>query len=217
MSNKHYTNIFILLMFFCIGIWEANIASSHQPDKVKLTGYETEAYAFTVVKSILNILFGVFGVCLFMKESENDEKKSNMSQIHCINLGVVIWCIIMYSDIINHHIDFGPFKKVIVAEFIIFITSACLLVFSCCVAVIFVSVTSNQTSNRSLDHDVTKISDTIEKLKTKIGDTSSNHPIVSDPNITSPTEVTQATESPILTDREQAKSSSLEMIDIVIR
>jgi hypothetical protein len=152
MSNKqYYINIPILFVFFCIGAWEAHIASTHQPDQVNLTDYEKEGYAFTVIRSIVNILFAFFGICVNQsKDNDKDnENKSDMKVIHFINLGTTIWCIIMYSNIINQNFDFGPFKQVIIAEFIIFITSVCFIVFVCCT---LFAVTTPDENNVSTDN-----------------------------------------------------------------
>jgi hypothetical protein len=178
MSNQHNNmNIPILLIFASVGLWEASIAANHQPDHVTLSGYEKEAYAFTVVKSILNICIGIIGICLFACQSDNkdNKKKSNMDQIYCINLGVTIWCIIMYSNIINNNLDFGPFKKVIIAEFIIFITSMCLLVFSCCAFIVFTCICEKDIPT---DEAVANITKTTNKLRETIN--TSNQPIVTD-------------------------------------
>ena len=211
--NQYYINISMLLVFFGVGVWEAIIASNHQPDHTKLTDYEKEGYAFTVVRSVINILFGVFGTCHVMiksDKSKDDEKKSNMAQFHCLNLGTTIWCVIMYSDIINHHLDFGPFKQVIVAEFIIFITSVCLIVFSCCVFITFISVIKAEvpTNNHS-----TSITNSTEKLRNTLSNTDQLQVTVTEVPVSG-----VGTKSPIINESvsQVANVKGAHMIDIVV-
>lgn len=144
--------ISICIIFFSVGVWESNIASTNQPNNVKLSDTEKEAYAFTIVKSIINILTGIFSMCLnnSNKSDDSDNKsKSSCNQFICINFGISIWGIVMYSNMIKNDSLFGPFNQVILAEFIIFITSGIfiILLLACTIIVLVIDSATKDNDN----------------------------------------------------------------------
>lgn len=163
-KQNNFISIMIYLSFFCIGVWEADIASNHDPNNIYLTGQEKEGYAFTVCKSIINILTGIFGTLLSLVQRESEEyelkPKPELNQIYFINLGVTIWCIIIFSNIINKKSDIGPFEQVIVAEFIILIIGiSCVLLVYCYITIISSIISENiiQNDKKNKTNDKNKI------------------------------------------------------------
>jgi hypothetical protein len=181
MSGKQ--DIFIilfLLFFFCIGVWEADIASKNDSDYVYYSNLEELGYIFTTIKAIINILFGIFGTFLFLiRRNVDDLISSDLGRFYCINFGTTIWCIIMFFEIINNNSDFGPFQQVIIVEFFIFITCIGMIVFSNWYVVVFACIINglvkNQINNQDSNQEINKYSnqETDQKpddLKVKIND-----------------------------------------------
>ena len=130
----------ISIALFSIGIWEATVASANQNTN-KLTSNEVQAYAFTTIKSIINILNSIYNISLLCSnedsETSSDTKKSKTNiELPCINIGVGIWGLVMYSNLSKSIDNFGPFNIVIYVEFIIItIGLSCIgfiIIISCC-------------------------------------------------------------------------------------
>jgi hypothetical protein len=150
----------VLITLFGVGIWEAHIASKNQPNNVHFTYSEKEAYAFTVIKSIINILTCIGGFCIDFKLDKEDETK-NKNKITCINIGIGLWCIVMYFQMIHDKSLFGSFNKIITAEFFISI-----IILSC---FIFISIIKKEKTRHKLliEHDELIVSSKIITNKTK--------------------------------------------------
>ena len=144
----------ICSIILCIGIWEATIASSNQ-DLDTLKSNEVEAYVFTTIKSIINIITSLVGYCLTCTSNEESSKsksksKSNAdSQISMINLGVSIWGIVMYTNMKLNSDIYGPFRIVIYIEFIIMMIVLSLfgfiIIMSCCACIIMPFITNDSS------------------------------------------------------------------------
>ena len=173
-KNQDIFIILILLFFFCIGVWEANIASNNDSDYNYYSNSEEEGYVFTTIKSIINILSGLFGTILFLiRRNVDDLFSSGLNRVYCINLLITIWCIVMFSEIINNNSDFGEFKQVIIVEFIIFITCISMVVFLYCFYGVCACIINNQINNldtnqkNDLEIDNTQPEELIEIIITK--------------------------------------------------
>jgi hypothetical protein len=88
--------IIIYSILFSIGIWESTIASSNQ-HLYKVKSDEIDAYIYTRIKSIINIITSIIGTCLTCI-SNNESSKFNAIHLYMINLGFSIWSIIMYTN-----------------------------------------------------------------------------------------------------------------------
>ena len=136
-------------VLLAIGIWEITVAASNQNIKT-LTNFEIEAYAFTIIKSILNIMLSLVGCCLKCKPDDNSNSGSNI-QLSIINSGVSIWGFIMYIKMLNNNM-YGPFQSVIIVEFIIMIVVLSLFgiffLSFCCTCCLFLFTACNKSSNQ---------------------------------------------------------------------
>jgi len=145
--------IIICSIIFCVGIWEAIIAFSNQ-NLDTLKSNEVEAYVFTTIKSIINIITSLVGSCLTcLSNVESSQSKSNAdSQLSMINLGISIWGIVMYTNMKLNSDIYGPFRIVIYVEFIIMMVVLSLfgfiIIISCCACIIMPFITEdNNTKN----------------------------------------------------------------------
>lgn len=151
-------------IFVCVGIWESIIASTYQDIYTYSTSL-TEAYAFTVIKSIINILINICGCCLLAASDDDKSNKSN--QLQFINFGVSIWGCVMYTNMKSNNNLFGPFSKVIYAEFIIFISSICLFVL-----LIIISFCGlcfiNKPKNNDIEENIARINESRNAIQNAI-------------------------------------------------
>ena len=115
-----------------IGIWEATVASSNSPTKIKLDDHNHEMYALTVTKCVCNIIIGlisaIMGLCnvIFAKETDNkskDDKSSNGSTLQTVNFGVSIWALVRYFNRSYYHSLLTPYQHVLTVEMISFFVS----------------------------------------------------------------------------------------------
>ena len=63
------------IFYLSIGIWEGVVASNHQPDDATFSNDQKMAYAFTVIKCVLNILTAIN--LLFIDFNKKDKDKNN--------------------------------------------------------------------------------------------------------------------------------------------
>jgi hypothetical protein len=143
--------IIISIVLFSVGVWEATVASSNQ-NTSSLTDNEKEAYAFTVIKSIMNIINSLTIYCLMCKNDKDDKdtKTNKSNEFSLINIGINIWGLVMYDIMSSNNNLFGNFSQVIYAEMIIFTTACSIigfgLIFSCCI--IFTSKSNTDTTTK---------------------------------------------------------------------
>lgn len=115
MNNHKYKRLSLITSnsFCLIGIWESIFAYKNQIyiDNV----YEYNAYIFTIIKSLLNIFFGMY-ILIIYKYPKKD--LCNNRSLECVILifGINIWSVIMYQNLKLYSL----FEPVIILEFLIF-------------------------------------------------------------------------------------------------
>lgn len=120
-NMKFYLCVFQIIIYsiiLSIGIWEANIALSNQ-HLYTVKSEEIEAYIFTIIKSIINIITSLFGICLTCISDDEPSRSNADYQLSMVNFGLSIWAIIMYTNMKVDSDIYGPFRIVIYVEFII--------------------------------------------------------------------------------------------------
>jgi hypothetical protein len=154
MIYTYLLKFIIFIIIFCIGTWEASVASSNQNTKL-LTSSEIEAYAFTTIKAIINIVTSLTGCCLLCRTKENSKSESESklnsdSQLSFISFGVSIWGIVMYGNMDKNDEIYGPFRQVITAEFIIIVVVFSLfglvILITCCACIIIPSMNDEKST-----------------------------------------------------------------------
>lgn len=117
MNNHKYKRLSLITAnsFCLIGTWESIFAYKNQ---IYIdNAYEFNAYIFTIIKSLLNIFFGMY-ILIRYKYSSSSKDFCNNRSLECLILifGINIWSVIMYQNLKLYSL----FEPVIILEFIIF-------------------------------------------------------------------------------------------------
>ena len=134
MGDTNFITMFFRVSIACLlmalGIYEAVVAASNHNN---LTPNEETAYIFTSIKASINMCISLVECCTCAKQND---KSTLETQCSAINLGLLIWVIIMYSDMINNTDIYGPFGTVVYIEFIVAIIwlsiLGILMILCCC-------------------------------------------------------------------------------------
>ena len=113
MDKKYRLLIFPILVIFSsivIALWEATIVYKYQTS-INKNKYQNDACLFTIIKSILNILYAIY----IFRDEILKRKEKCWDFLKILTMVINIWCIILYSNLNK----FGIFIQVILLEFII--------------------------------------------------------------------------------------------------
>ncbi len=143
MGETNYIALFfrvaIAFLLMTLGIYEAVFADLNH-DNLSTDRYK--AYIFTSIKASVN-MFSAIIICCTPFVSTNQSKTNNTDSILTfINLGLLIWTMIMYTDMIKNDHMYNPYRTVIYMEFIIAIVwlsiLALIMVLGCVCGVCFI-------------------------------------------------------------------------------
>ena len=120
--------IFLIITIFGISIWELITVSYYQNIYIILAT-ETNAFYFTLINSILNIINILFLLWIIDNKNNSLDEKSNICfkfseenpkcsiTLFIIHFCIGIWSIILFSNLK----EYKRFKNIIITEFIIFL------------------------------------------------------------------------------------------------
>jgi hypothetical protein len=154
----------IIAGFIGITVFEIQTVKHNNPNKVHLDAYNTNAYAFTMTKSVLNCIFGFIVASVFCCTgigslcSKDTSKKSGYitfvatlivaSVCILITMAIDIWGLVNYYNFQDKLLD--DFQQVMYAEMIIFFTAIASLGFAvivgCCSCCCFAYVEEKKYS-----------------------------------------------------------------------
>ncbi len=144
--------IIIYSIILSIGIWEATVASANE-NLYTVNTDEVDAYLFTTIKSIINIITSLVSTCLTCI-SNDESSRLNAMHLYMINFGLSIWGIVMYTNIVVDSDIYGPFRIVIYVEFIIimlvFSIFGLIIIMYCYVCIIMPPITNTEPINDNI-------------------------------------------------------------------
>jgi len=118
--------IILISVFIIIGLYELVIVFNYLLSIDNKTKYENIACVYTIIKSVLNLLYAIYILRTdFLKKKEDKIWDKLKMLIFVIN----IWGVVLYNDNLK---KYGIFIPVIIIEFVIFMIIISLIIFVIC-------------------------------------------------------------------------------------